>query len=78
VSLAAYHGVRAIEAVALVTQSSPPAAPCGLCRQSIMEFAPDPTKVRILIGSTDGERIDTTLAELLPRGFRKKDLEDAT
>ena len=78
VSLAAYAGVRNIETVALVTQSTPPVAPCGLCRQTMMEFAPHPDKLRILMASTDGERVDATLAELLPRGFRKQDLEDAT
>jgi len=78
VALAAYKGVRALETVALVTQSSPPVAPCGLCRQTMMEFAPDPTKLRILMANTEGECVEATLAELLPRGFRRKDLEDAT
>lgn len=78
VSAAVYDGVRNIDTVALMTQSSPPVAPCGLCRQTIQEFASDPSKVRILIGNTEGEVIETTLAELLPRGFRKSDLEDAT
>jgi len=78
VSAAAYNGVRNIDTVALVTQSSPPVAPCGLCRQTIQEFATNPEKLRILIGNLEGEVIETTLAELLPRGFRKADLEDAT
>jgi cytidine deaminase len=71
-------GVQEIERVALITQSSPPVAPCGLCRQTMQEFASDPESLRILIGNTQGERIDMTLAELLPKGFRKRDLEDAT
>ena len=78
VSAAAYDGVRDIDTVALVTKSSPPVAPCGLCRQTIQEFASAPDKLRILIGNTEGEVIETTLAELLPRAFRKADLEDAT
>ena len=78
VSVAAFEGVRNLETIALVTQSSPPVAPCGLCRQTMMEFAPDPSKLRILMANTEGECVESTLAELLPRGFRKKDLEDAT
>jgi cytidine deaminase len=44
----------------------------------MQEFASDPESLHILIGNTQGERIDMTLAELLPKGFRKRDLEDAT
>jgi len=77
VTLAAYHGVRSIDTVALITTSRPPAAPCGLCRQTLLEFAPDPARVRILIANTAGERIDTTLAELMPLGFRRQALDTA-
>ena len=43
-------------------------APCGICRQVMMEFA-DPERFEILL-SPDGERIEShTLKELLPLGF---------
>src|SRR5665647_351799 len=38
-------GARTLEAVAVCTMSSPPSSPCGACRQVLLEFAPDPTKV---------------------------------
>jgi cytidine deaminase len=75
---AIFAGARALEVVVVATQSSPPAAPCGVCLQSLMEFAPDPTQVAIVLVNPAGERDDTTLAALLPRGFRKRQLDDAT
>ena len=40
------EGETAIEAVAIVTDVSPPAAPCGACRQVLYEFGPDAVVVR--------------------------------
>jgi cytidine deaminase len=57
-------------AVAVVTETSPPARPCGLCRQTLAEFADD---VAILCTNTAGERVETSLAELLPAPFRLAD-----
>lgn len=75
VSAAALDGVRTVDIVAIATQSSPPAAPCGICRQTLQEFAPDAARVRVIMGNVDGARIETTLAELFPRGFRRGDLD---
>jgi cytidine deaminase len=58
-------------AVAVVTASSPPAYPCGLCRQTLREFADDGLK--ILVTNPQGEREETTLGELLPHGFQLKE-----
>ena len=69
------QGHRELGRVAVVTQSSPPAAPCGLCRQTINEFTSEPTKLRILLENLQGERREFTLGELLPHGFRGKDIE---
>jgi cytidine deaminase len=65
---AASAGKRKPVAVAVVTESSPPAYPCGLCRQTLLEFAGDDLK--ILVTNPKGEREETTLGELLPHGFR--------
>lgn len=65
---AASAGKRKPVAVAVVTESSPPAYPCGLCRQTLLEFAGD--DLRILVTNPKGEREETTLGELLPHGFR--------
>jgi cytidine deaminase len=75
---AVYAGARELDTVVVATQSSPPAAPCGVCLQTLMEFAPDPASVAVVLVNPAGERDDTTLAALLPRGFRKRQLDDAT
>jgi cytidine deaminase len=60
-------------ACAIVTGGASPAGPCGICRQVLFEFADD---MLVVLVSTGGNglgprtRHDTTLAALLPRGFR--------
>ena len=65
-SAAASAGLRRPQAVAVVTDASPPARPCGLCRQTLVEFAKD---LPILVVNVDGDREETTLAELFPQPF---------
>lgn len=60
-------GLRRPVAVAVVTDTSPPASPCGLCRQMLSEFADD---LPILICNLQGEREEVRLSELLPRRFK--------
>jgi cytidine deaminase len=67
-------GARHITAVAVVTASSPPAAPCGMCLQTLREFTTDPGNLRVILANTAGERRDFTLAELLPHGFDQSQL----
>jgi cytidine deaminase len=64
---AASAGLRKPQAVAVITDTSPPSRPCGLCRQTLSEFADD---LPILMANTRGEREETTLGELLPQRFR--------
>ena len=71
---AASRGYREIAAIVVATQSSPPAAPCGACRQSINEFCSDPSKLVVVLVNADGERRDIGFAELFPHGFRGSDL----
>jgi len=63
---AASAGLRRPRAVAVITAMSPPAYPCGLCRQAFAEFARD---LPILVINPGGERRETSLAELLPHPF---------
>jgi cytidine deaminase len=65
-SAAASAGLRRPRAVAVVTDATPPARPCGLCRQTLVEFARD---LPILVVNVHGEREETTLAELFPQPF---------
>lgn len=63
-------------AIAIVTQGDEPAAPCGICRQVLSEFAPDLTIAMVGLGSKDGEHGKVMhLEELLPMQFGAADLE---
>ena len=62
-----------IEALLLVTDTDPAAAPCGLCRQVLNEFMP-PDR-RVLLANLDGVQTQTTFGELLPRSFGPRDLQ---
>jgi cytidine deaminase len=70
---AIYNAVSAGEedilALAVVTESSPPATPCGACRQVVAEFRIP----RILIANLAGEVKEMTLSELLPDAFSGED-----
>jgi len=66
-SAAASAGQRKPVAVAVVTDTSPPSRPCGLCRQTLSEFADD---LPIVMCNLQGEREETRLSELLPQRFK--------
>jgi cytidine deaminase len=66
-SAAASAGRRKPVAVAVVTATSPPSRPCGLCRQTLTEFADD---LPILLCNTQGEREEVRLSEIFPQRFK--------
>jgi cytidine deaminase len=70
-------GERELDEVAVITSSSPPASPCGMCLQSLVEFCTDPAAVRVILANDRGERRDLTLAELLPHAFTPRQLRGA-
>lgn len=74
IAAAVAAGARRLEAVVVCTDASPPASPCGACRQVLMEFAADPRQVAVIAINTAGERRQFTLAELLPADFSDKDM----
>ncbi len=61
-----------IEALAVVTTSSPPGAPCGICRQFLSEFLSPDTP--IILGNEKGESVLTNMAQLLPMAFNRESL----
>lgn len=63
-------GARRLEALAVASGTSPPTPPCGMCLQALAEFA-GPGLPVILVGRP-GTRVETTLGELLPRGFSRR------
>lgn len=69
IAAAVLAGHRAIEAVVVITDAAPPSSPCGMCRQTMQEFAPDPAAVPVVAINRAGGRRVWTVAELLPAGF---------
>ena len=70
---AVYEGERAFEKIAIVggaegTDGNEPCAPCGVCRQVMMEFC-DPDSFRILMAVSPEEYTVYTLRQLMPEGF---------
>lgn len=65
VAAAVAAGCRDLAGVAVVTQSDPPAAPCGACRQVLAEFGDFP----VILAGLDGVRESTTVRALLPLAF---------
>ncbi len=70
VAAAVAAGARDLRAIAVVTDTSPPASPCGACRQVLAELGEFP----VILANTTGERIITRVAELLPGGFSGESL----
>ena len=65
VAAAVTAGEHDFEALAVIADSPAPCAPCGMCRQMLMEF---PLK-RIILANTAGATRILTPAELLPHAF---------
>ena len=62
-------GTRDLIAVAVVTQGPEPGAPCGLCRQTLIEFASD-ALIGLALDGDQAPRVIRTLRELFPEPFR--------
>ena len=62
-------GCREFVKIVVYTNSSPPATPCGACRQVLYEFSHD---LPILCVNDKNEINRYTLSELLPNGFSKR------
>lgn len=60
------EGDRQVVEVAIVTDTSPPAGPCGACRQVLAEFGPDAV---VHCANLAGDVFTTTVRELLPGMF---------
>lgn len=60
------EGEREFEALAVVAETEEPVAPCGICRQSLLEFG---AAIKVIMANTRGDAEIATVAELLPKGF---------
>lgn len=70
VAAAASAGARRVEAVAVASGTAEPTPPCGMCLQTLAEFA-GPSLPVVLLGARGG-RVETTLGALLPRAFGRR------
>ena len=67
------EGAREFAAIAIVggydtKEPESICAPCGVCRQVMMEFC-DSDTFRVILGTKDGVQVSQTLKEMLPYGF---------
>ncbi len=72
VAKAVEAGARSFVAIAVATATSPPATPCGVCRQVLREFN---SELPVVCVNPSGDRRDLWLSDLLPHSFSKKDLD---
>ena len=60
------EGVRCFEKIAIMASDGGFTAPCGICRQVLLEFMPEG---QVVLGNKTGEIQVFTVKELLPHGF---------
>ena len=63
-------GKRRFSMIAVAALTDDPCTPCGICRQKLMEFAPE---LVVLCGDIAGGITVFSLQELLPHAFSAKD-----
>ncbi len=66
------RGERNFVAIAIVSDSPEPTAPCGACRQVLNEFAPE---MEVIMAGAKGQVKTRKLKELLPDSFGPKSLK---
>jgi cytidine deaminase len=72
IAAAVAKGVRGFELLVVATEAEEPTPPCGMCRQALVEFAPELTVVAC---TRAGMESRWTLGELLPMPFTPHSLE---
>ncbi|MEK7401401.1 MAG: cytidine deaminase [Gemmatimonadota bacterium] len=72
ISAAVAHGVRRFAKLVIASSAEDPTPPCGMCRQALIEFAPD---LEIVSVTRNGKEAHWRLTELLPQAFSPRSLE---
>ncbi|PQK12280.1 hypothetical protein BB8028_0003g08970 [Beauveria bassiana] len=72
---AAAQGVTRFKALAVATDISPPASPCGMCRQAIREFCM--SDMPIIMFDKNEDYVVLTVEEILPMSFGPDQLPPA-
>lgn len=64
------EGVQEFSAVAVIANREVPCSPCGQCRQTLNQFAPE---MEVIMATTQSDEVEVmSVAELLPRSFKLK------
>ena len=76
---AVYEGEREFDCIAVVgspegVEPDMPTAPCGVCRQVMMEFC-DPETFTIIMPDGNGGVLEVLLKDLVPYGFGPENLK---
>lgn len=66
VAAAVAQGLTSFEEIAIASESDEPLPPCGSCRQTMSEFAPD---LLVTSYARNGKQATWRLGELLPEAF---------
>jgi len=66
------RGLRGFDAVVIATEAEVPTPPCGVCRQVLVEFAPQLAVVSV---TPAGRQARWTLEQLLPAAFTPDSLD---
>jgi cytidine deaminase len=75
ISAAVAHGVRRFTQIVIASSAEDPTPPCGMCRQALIEFAPDLDVVSV---TKSGKESHWRLSELLPEAFSPSSLPHLT
>ncbi|HVF40888.1 MAG TPA: cytidine deaminase [Gemmatimonadaceae bacterium] len=66
VAAAVAQGIKSFDEIAIASESDDPSPPCGSCRQTMSEFAPD---LRVTSYAKNGKEATWRLSDLLPEAF---------
>jgi cytidine deaminase len=66
VAKAIASGEREFEAIAVVGDTPEPISPCGICRQSLIEFGKE---IQVVMVNLRGDTAIASIEDLLPRAF---------
>jgi len=66
------EGIKDLVGIAICSNRPEPMMPCGACRQFLHEFASD---LFVIVQGRGEERVESSLAKLLPQSFGPGDLE---
>lgn len=63
------QGLKKFRRLAVVADYPTPVPPCGMCRQMLIEFAPD---LELILANLKGQTETVRLSDLLPNAFTNK------